>query len=73
VIIFVMGFVMPNVNNWAHAGGFAGGWVAAEAMRFSDERRESVGVQVLALALLVATVAGFAMSFFRVTSMLLHG
>src|SRR5262249_12676892 len=38
VILFVFGF-MPGtgVNNWAHGGGFAGGWVAGEAMRFSDE------------------------------------
>ena len=56
------------MNNWAHAGGFAGGWVAAEAMRFSDERRESPGVQILALALLVLTLAGFVLSFVKVTA-----
>jgi rhomboid protease GluP len=73
VILFVMGFVMSGVNNWAHAGGFAGGWVAAEAMRFSDEKRESPGVQVLALALLALTAAGVVMSFVRVTAALMQG
>src|SRR5206468_1505684 len=58
IIMFVMGFLIPHVNNWAHAGGFAAGWVTAEAMRFHDERRESVAVQVFALVLLVVTVAG---------------
>ena len=73
IIIFVMGFIMPNVNNWAHAGGFAGGWVSAEAMRFSDERRESFAVQALAVVLLAGTVVGFVVSFVRVTSMLMRG
>ncbi len=70
IIMFVMGFIMPNVNNWAHAGGFAGGWVSAEAMRFSDERREGLGVRVLAFGLLAATAAGFVMSFIRITAMI---
>ncbi len=34
VIIFgVIGFLVPIVDNWAHLGGFAGGWLAA---RFLD-------------------------------------
>jgi rhomboid protease GluP len=70
-IVFVMGFVMSGVNNWAHAGGFAGGWLSASAMRFDDEKRESVGVQILALALLLATAAGFVLSFIRVTGLIL--
>jgi len=71
IVMFVMGFVMSAVNNWAHAGGFAGGWVAAEAMQFSHVRRESIGIQVLALALLALTAVGFCLSFWTVTSMLI--
>lgn len=73
LLMFVMGFVMRSVNNWAHAGGFAGGWVAAQAMRFSDEKRESRGVLVVALATLVLTAAGFALSFVKTTAILLGG
>ncbi len=73
IIVFVMGFVLPNVNNWAHAGGFAGGWVTAEAMAFSDERRESFAVQLVALLLLAATLVGFVLSFIRVTTILMQG
>lgn len=69
-LMFVMGFVMSGVNNWAHAGGFAGGWVTAEAMRFS-EKRESRGVQLLALGLLGMTAVGFVLSFVKVTGILL--
>jgi len=71
IVMFAMGFFMSSVNNFAHAGGFAGGWVTAEAMRFHDERRESVGVQVLALLLLALTALGFVLSFVKVTSMLI--
>lgn len=65
VINFVIGFFMSHVNVVAHAGGFVGGWVAAEALWFGSERRESLGLQLLAVALLVVTVAGFALSFVR--------
>ena len=72
VVMFAMGFFMGGVNNWAHAGGFAGGWTTAEAMRFS-ERRESRGVQILALALLAMTAVGVVLSFVKVTGILLSG
>ena len=71
IVVFVMGFVMQGVNNWAHAGGFAGGWVCAELMRSSEEKRESPAVQVLALLLLVVTAVGIPLSFVRVTAMML--
>jgi hypothetical protein len=71
--MFAMGFFMSNVNNWAHAGGFGGGWVVAEAMRFSDEKRESPRVQVLALALLALTAVGVVLSFVKVTGVLIRG
>lgn len=71
VILFAMGFLMSGVNNWAHGGGFVGGWVSAQLLGSSDDKRESPAVQVVALALLVATAAGFVFSFVRVTSLLM--
>lgn len=65
ILLFVMGFFLSHVNNWAHAGGFAGGWLAATAMRFGDEKRESALVQVLALVLLALTAAGVVLSLFN--------
>jgi rhomboid protease GluP len=66
IILFVMGFFFPGVNNWAHAGGFAGGWLTAQVMPASHERRESIGVQLLALAFVAVTLVGFVLSFVRV-------
>jgi rhomboid protease GluP len=73
IILFAFGFFMSGVNNWAHAGGFVGGWLTAQSMRFDDERREGPGMQVLALALLALTAVGFVLSFARVTSILMQG
>ena len=70
ILNFVIGFFLSNVNVVAHAGGFIGGWGAAELMRLDHERRESLAVQALAVALLLATMAGFVLSFVKVTQML---
>ena len=70
ILTFVMGFMVSAVNNWAHAGGFIGGWLAAQAMPISDERREGLGVRLLAIGLLLATAVGVVLSFVRVTAML---
>ena len=70
LIMFAMGFFMSGVNNWAHAGGFAGGWLCALAMPSSD-RRESRMVQIGALGLLVLIGAGIVMSFVKVTGILM--
>jgi rhomboid protease GluP len=71
LILFAFGFFMSGVNNWAHAGGFIGGWIGASLMKPSDEKRETRGVQLLALLLIAATLLGFALSFITVTGILI--
>jgi len=73
LILFAFGFFMSGVNNWAHAGGFAGGWATAQMMPLGGERRESPAVQVLAIAFILVTLAGFVLSFVKVTGMLMGG
>jgi len=73
IVLFVMGFVLSGVNNWAHLGGFAGGWAAAMTMRFEDEKRETPLVQALALALLALTAYAVVMSFVTVTKLMVLG
>lgn len=74
LIMFVIGFIPgTNVNNWAHAGGFIGGWVSAHVMPALHEKRESPAVQVAAIVLIVATAGAFVMSFVTVTGLLLGG
>jgi rhomboid protease GluP len=73
IINFVIGFFISNVNVVAHAGGFAGGWLASMAVHLDSEKRESLAVQALAGALVLATLAGFVLSFIKVTSLLRAG
>jgi rhomboid protease GluP len=28
----IFGFIMPGIDNWAHAGGFAGGYLMAQVL-----------------------------------------
>jgi rhomboid protease GluP len=71
IVLFAFGFFMSGVNNWAHAGGFVGGWLTATVMRFSDEKRETPLVQMLALALLALTAYAVVMSFVNVTKLMM--
>ena len=57
-IMFAFGFFMPSVNNWAHAGGFAGGFVAAEALAFNG-RREHPALVAFAWLLAAVVVVAF--------------
>ena len=52
-VLFVFGLVFPGVDNWAHAGGFAGGFAAAYVL--NPLQRETFGNLILALICLAAT------------------
>jgi rhomboid protease GluP len=58
--MLVFGFVMPGVDNWAHLGGFAGGWLTAKVL---DPLKPERGDHVLAaLVCLVASLAAILVS-----------
>lgn len=60
VVMFVFGAIMPGVDNWAHAGGFLGGFLAARAL---DPLRPERTVHVLwAVVCLVLTLASIVIS-----------
>lgn len=66
--MIVFGFIMPRVDNWAHIGGFAGGYLGALLLR--PERQESTTDTGLAILCLAATVISIVASlvdvrFFR--------
>lgn len=54
IILFIMGIVMPGVDNTAHAGGFLGGY--ATSALFNPLTREKGDHLIIALVLGVATV-----------------
>jgi rhomboid protease GluP len=54
----VFGVLVPGIDNWAHAGGFAGGWLAARLLDpLRDERPGHVLAALVGLALSLAAVA----------------
>jgi rhomboid protease GluP len=61
LVLFLMGFFMPAVNNWAHGGGFAGGFLAAMLLGYSEKRPESFTIKIAALGAVGLTIAAFGM------------
>ncbi len=55
VVLFVFGLIMPGVDNWAHAGGFVGGYVTASLL--DPLKPERTDHMVIALGCIVATLA----------------
>lgn len=61
LIMFIFGILMPAINNWAHAGGFVGGFIAVYIVGYAERERENFRVQALALAAIGFTVLCFGM------------
>lgn len=60
ILFIVFGFVVPGIDNWAHLGGFGGGWLAARIL--DPLKPEKIDHLVTALALLVASLAAIVVS-----------
>ncbi len=58
LIFMVMGLVMRGIDNWAHLGGFLGGWFVAWLLDpLKSERTNHVVMALLCLAASVAAIA----------------
>jgi rhomboid protease GluP len=62
-LLFVFGFIMSGVDNWAHAGGFVGGYAASYLFSRSQGSREGLGTYIAAGACVVLTIAAFLLQF----------
>jgi rhomboid protease GluP len=60
VILFVFGLIMPGIDNYAHAGGFAGGYLAA--LWLDPLRPERIDHIIGALVCLLLSAAAIAAS-----------
>jgi rhomboid protease GluP len=60
VILFFFGLIMPGIDNAAHAGGFAGGYLAARVL--NPTKAERMDHVIAAVACLVITVVSLAAS-----------
>jgi rhomboid protease GluP len=62
LVMFILGFFMSGVNNLAHAGGFIGGLAAGWVLSLAERRSETLYDHLLAGALAILTVIGFALA-----------
>ena len=56
VTLFVFGLIMPGVDNYAHAGGFLGGYVAGRMLDPLKPERDQPSVSALVLPRAVASL-----------------
>ena len=62
--IFLFGLLVPNINNWCHAGGMLGGILMGFLLGYEERISEKNGHQVLAKILCVLTVVVLLWSVF---------
>ncbi|MCA9734722.1 rhomboid family intramembrane serine protease [candidate division KSB1 bacterium] len=65
VVLFLIGFMMSGVNNWAHGGGFIGGYASALFLGYQEKKRERLSDRYLALGTLILTIMAFLMTFIK--------
>jgi rhomboid protease GluP len=57
IILFIFGFVMPNIDNYAHLGGFLGGYAAARWLDpLQPERTDHIISAIVCLALTALSI-----------------
>ncbi|MDT8378662.1 MAG: rhomboid family intramembrane serine protease [Desulfotignum sp.] len=53
--LILIGFLLPNINNWGHAGGLAGGLASGWILGYEDRRKERGLDRTLAVFLMGVT------------------
>src|SRR2546427_8248319 len=61
LVLFIFGFFMSGVNNFAHAGGFIGGFLAGLSLSAAERGGEQRFDRMLPAPFLIAPVLGFAL------------
>ena len=63
LVLFIFGFFMSGVNNFAHAGGFIGGFLVGLSLSAAERGREPSFDRMLAALCIIATALAFALQF----------
>ena len=54
--LFLFGFLIPGINNWAHGGGIAGGILLGFLLGYNERKKETYFHKILALSCIVSTI-----------------
>ena len=64
VVLFVIGFIVPVINNWGHAGGLLAGAVSGFVLSYQDRKKEKYHHKSLAAVWVAVTVLVLAWAVF---------
>jgi rhomboid protease GluP len=64
IVLFIFGFLFPGIDNFAHAGGFVGGYLSASLLGFTELKRERHVHRLVALGVIVVTCLAFVLTLF---------
>ncbi|MGD1872618.1 MAG: rhomboid family intramembrane serine protease [Mastigocoleus sp.] len=70
LVTFFVGFIMPQVDNWGHLGGFLGGYVASLLPWLHPRKKETKMHLIFAIACIAAVVMSLVLSVERVSLLL---
>jgi len=59
LVLFILGFLIPGIDNFAHAGGFIGGYLSGAMFGFIESKKENRTHHLLALAAIAMTILAF--------------
>jgi rhomboid protease GluP len=62
LILFIFGLIGSGVDNWAHAGGFIGGYACGFVLSLAERRAETSSDRMLGVGALALTMLGFGLS-----------
>jgi rhomboid protease GluP len=62
-ISFVLGLVMPGVDNWGHLGGFIGGFASAIVLSYEEKKHQTLGMHIAATLILALVIICFGLMF----------
>ncbi len=63
VVLFIFGFISPGVDNFAHLGGFIGGYLTAALLGYQERKPENLTHKTLAATSIVLTILAFGINF----------
>ena len=56
IALFLFGLLIPGINNWAHAGGLAGGILLGFLLGYNERKKETYFHKIIALFCIVLTI-----------------
>lgn len=59
VLLFIFGFLFSGINNWAHAGGFIGGYFSAQFLGYNELKLETRALQTASLVATISVLISF--------------